>query len=103
MFGGALVDEKEHGHSDGESVCDLPQDDAVGAVGDSMLLGGFEAQAVSEPSALEQLGDLVNIVGQLETIWLDDPNIQQEIDSADWQEFMDVLYDNLLEVYLSTQ
>jgi hypothetical protein len=32
-----------------------------------------------------------------------DPNIQQEIDSTDWQEFMDALYDNLLEVYLSTQ
>ena len=64
------------------------------------LLGGFEAQAVSEP-ALEQLGDLVNIVGQLETIWLDGPNIQQEIDSTVGR--MDALYDNLLEVYLSTQ
>jgi len=71
-------------------------------MGEGMLLGGFEEQT-AEPSALEQLGDLVNIVGQLETIWLDDPNIQQEIDSADWQEFMDALYDNLLEVYLSTQ
>ena len=71
-------------------------------MGEGMLLGGFEVQT-AEPSALEQLGDLVNIVGQLETIWLDDPNIQQEIDSTDWQEFMDALYDNLLEVYLSTQ
>ena len=71
-------------------------------MGEGMLLGGFEVQT-AEPSALEQLGDLVSIVGQLEAIWLDDPNIQQEIDATQWQGFMDALYDNLLEVYLSTQ
>ena len=71
-------------------------------MGEGMLLGGFEEQT-AEPSALEQLGDLVSIVGQLEAIWLDDPNIQQEIDATQWQGFMDALYDNLLEVYLSTQ
>jgi hypothetical protein len=71
--------------------------------GELMLLGRFEEQITTEPSAVEEMGDLVNIVGQLEDLWLTDPAIQQEIDSTDWQGFMDALYGNLLEVYLSTQ
>ncbi|MFY9398056.1 MAG: hypothetical protein WAR22_06825 [Desulfomonilia bacterium] len=66
-------------------------------------MGRFEEQITTEPSAVEEMGDLVNIVGQLEDLWLTDPAIQQEIDSTDWQGFMDALYGNLLEVYLSTQ
>lgn len=71
--------------------------------GEFMLLGKFEEQITTEPSAVEEMGDLVNIVGHLEDLWLTDPAIQQEIDSTDWQGFMDALCDNLLEVYLSTQ
>jgi hypothetical protein len=76
--------------------------------GEGMQLGGPEAMAVdthvvSEESKLKQVGDLVNIVGELESIWLTDPDIRQEIDSADWQRFMEVLYSDLVEVYMSTQ
>jgi hypothetical protein len=62
----------------------------------------LESQASPEDDVAE-IDSLVKILGQLETIWLTDPNIQQEIDSTDWQGFMGALYDNLLEAYLSTQ
>ena len=84
--------------TEGESV----QQMMIMMMGEGVLLAGFEEQA-AEPSALEQMRELVNILGQLETLWLADPNIQQEIDATDWQVFMDALYDNLLDVYLTTQ
>ena len=76
--------------------------------GEGMLLTGLETtslviQAVPKGSTSERLADLVNIVGQLETIWLADPSIQQEIDGGDWQQFMEALYGNLIEVYMSSQ
>ncbi|HPD48688.1 MAG TPA: right-handed parallel beta-helix repeat-containing protein, partial [Anaerohalosphaeraceae bacterium] len=74
-----------------------------GSGGDMMFVQASETPAIQEKLPQEQMSDLVNIVGQLEDLWLTDPNIRQEIDSTDWQGFMDALYDNLLEVYLSTQ
>lgn len=76
--------------------------------GESMLLTelqalSLEGQAVQEQPALQQLGALVNIIGQLETIWLTDPDIQQEVDAADWQHLLEALYGDLLEAYMSTQ
>ncbi|HPD32695.1 MAG TPA: right-handed parallel beta-helix repeat-containing protein, partial [Phycisphaerae bacterium] len=68
-----------------------------------MGMMAFEAQPVEQEPAESQIKALVNLIGPLESLWLADPDIQQEIDSTDWQEFMDALYDNLLEVYLSTQ
>jgi len=34
----------------------------------------------------------------LEQIWLDEPDIQEVIKSEDWQDFMDVVYNGLLEL-----
>jgi len=68
-----------------------------------MGMMAFEAQPIEVESVESQMKALVNLIGPLESLWLADPDIQQEIDSTDWQEFMDALYDNLLEVYFSTQ
>jgi len=75
-----------------------------------MLLGGegmffveaFNEQVTSEPPAFKQIGELADIILKLEEIWLTDPAIQQEIDSSEWQGFMDALYYNLLDLYMST-
>jgi uncharacterized repeat protein (TIGR01451 family) len=79
--------------------------------GSQMMLGGegmffvaaFEEQVTTEPPAYKQIGELASIILQLEEIWLTDPAIHQEIDASDWQGFMTTLYDNLLDLYMSTQ
>jgi hypothetical protein len=79
--------------------------------GSQMLFGGegmlfveaFEEQMATEPPAYKQIGELGSIILKLEEIWLTDPAIQQEIDAVEWQGFMDALYDNLLDLYMSTQ
>jgi len=75
--------------------------------GESMLLGGFEAmaiaiQAVPEKSSYPQRLDLANIIWKLEALWLIDPHMQQEIDAADWQRFMEALYYNFFELQTGT-
>jgi len=45
---------------------------------------------------------LANVIGPLESLWLTDPDIQQEIDAADWRQFMDVLYDHLVDLHMGT-
>lgn len=71
--------------------------------GESMLLGTFEAIAVdtpvpSERSSYKERLHLANIIWKLESLWLTDPDIQQHIDAADWQRFMDALHYNFLEL-----
>jgi uncharacterized repeat protein (TIGR01451 family) len=76
-----------------------------GGSGTLGLLSGFETtslevQALPYKSRLEQMGDLVTIIGQLETIWLDAPDVPEEIDAGDWQQFMEALYSKLVELYM---
>jgi len=70
-------------------------------------LGAFEAIAVDTPllpqmSSYEQRLDLANIIWKLESLWLTEPDIQQEIDSGDWQRFMEALYYNFFELQTGT-
>jgi uncharacterized repeat protein (TIGR01451 family) len=71
--------------------------------GEGILSGGFEATAVEayvlpEESSYQQRFDLANIIWKLESLWLTEPDMQQEIDSGDWQRFMEALYYNFLEL-----
>jgi uncharacterized repeat protein (TIGR01451 family) len=71
--------------------------------GDSIQLAGFEAMAVEtyavpEKPSYQQRLDLANIIWKLESLWLTEPAIQQEIDGEDWQRFMEALYYNFLEL-----
>jgi len=76
--------------------------------GEGLLLTGFEAtslevQAAPEQLTSEKMGHLVNVIGQLETIWLTDPDIQQEVDGADWLLFMEALYGELIEACMNSR
>ena len=51
-----------------------------------------------EPSSKQKIADLVSIIVFLEKIWLEEPDIQQEIDVQIWQEFMDSVYQGLLDL-----
>jgi hypothetical protein len=57
----------------------------------------LESPAIPEDDAAEQIDSLVHILGQLETIWLSDPDMRQEIDVEDWQNFMDAIYGDLVD------
>ena len=72
-----------------------------------MAVPGFQGiQTVSEPavqselSIEEQIADLQDSIEFLESLWSSDPNIQQEIDADDWQQFMDAIQDSLLELQI---
>jgi hypothetical protein len=71
--------------------------------GASMMLAGVETMSletanVEEKSAIEQAVDLATILVQLEQLWQDDPQIQQEINSEDWNRFMESVYNSLSEL-----
>ena len=55
----------------------------------------IQPQEVEEISIAEQILKLEDCVVFLETMWLEDAYFQQEIDSDDWDEFMDATYENL--------
>lgn len=57
-----------------------------------------ETPVIEEKSIEEQILDLEDTIDFLEQIWLDEPDLQQEISSEDWQEFMDSVYQNLLDL-----
>jgi uncharacterized repeat protein (TIGR01451 family) len=57
-----------------------------------------EAAIVSEKSIKEQILDIEDCIGFLEQLWLEEPDIQQEITPADWKAFMDAVYQGLLEL-----
>ena len=64
---------------------------------DSLSAVSLESPAIPEDDAAEQIDSLVHILGQLETIWLSDPDMRQEIDVEDWQNFMDAIYGDLVD------
>jgi len=60
-----------------------------------------ETEAVVElpaKSIAEQIADLQDAIQFLETIWDENPDIRQEIQVDDWQEFMDTVYNSLTEL-----
>ncbi len=74
------------------------------------IVGGMEVmmvstmEAVTEPSAVEeqsvqgQIVDLASVIVFLEQLWLEEPEIQEQIDPAAWQRFMEAVYGQLLEL-----
>jgi len=54
--------------------------------------------AVEEMSIQEQILDLQICIEFLEKLWTEEPDIQQEINSEDWKEFMDAVYQSLSEL-----
>jgi hypothetical protein len=46
----------------------------------------------------EQILSLEDCIELLEKLWLEEPDIQQEIDPADWKAFMEAIYQGLLEL-----
>ena len=78
-----------------------------GSGGESMMmaapplmstLAAYKTQPVPEKSITERILDLEDCIELLEEIWLEDPYIQQKIDSYDWKKFMDAVYDGLDEL-----
>lgn len=57
-----------------------------------------ELPIVEEKSIEEQILDLQDCIEFLEQIWLEEPDIQQEIDSEAWQEFMNSVYQSMTEL-----
>lgn len=53
---------------------------------------------VEEKSVQEQMLELASAIMFLERIWLEEPDLQQEINAEDWQEFMDAVYQNLFDL-----
>jgi hypothetical protein len=56
------------------------------------------AQTVVEESIEQQILNLQDTIAFLEQIWLEEPDIQAEISSEDWQEFVDAVYLHLSEL-----
>ncbi len=70
-----------------------------------MSMTGFETYSmtiqsmpVEEKTAEQQILDLEEIVEFLEKIWLEEPDIQEAVDPEAWKDFMDAVYNNLLEL-----
>jgi len=83
-------------------ACWLEQGELLQMGFGEMGMMAFEVQPVEMESVESQMKRLVNVIGPLESLWLTDPDIQQEINAADWQQFMDALYDNLIDLYEGT-
>jgi hypothetical protein len=83
-------------------ACWLEQGELLQMGFGEMGMMAFEVQPVEMESVESQMQGLVNVIGPLESLWLTDPDIRQEIDAADWQQFMDALYGNLIELYMGT-
>jgi uncharacterized protein YlaN (UPF0358 family) len=63
--------------------------------GEELML---QSESIYEPSLDRQMIDLQDSIEFLENLWLTDPQIQQEIDDQDWQNFMDAVYQSLYEL-----
>ncbi len=53
---------------------------------------------IPEKSIEEQLADIQDAAKWLEELWLSEPELQSEIDSASWKEFMNAVYENMEEL-----
>ena len=83
-----------------------------GSGGMLMMSRGFmvpgKLHTVSEPieqpelSIEGQISQLQDAIAFLEQIWMEDPLIQQEIDAKVWQDFMDAVYQGLIELQIRT-
>ena len=82
---------------------DLLSEQSASGGRENLMLSGiktmsFETQVIEEKSAIEQAVDLASIIAQLENLWQEAPNIQQEINSDDWNRFMESIYNSFSEL-----
>jgi hypothetical protein len=54
---------------------------------------------VEQKSVQKQILDLAATIMSLEQLWLEEPDIQQQIDPEKWQRFMEAVYGHLLELH----
>ena len=94
-------------------ACWLPDNEFLSGGGEmSMMSGGFMEldgfQILSEPVVVPQLSSenqitqLQQMLILLARIWVEEPDIQQQIDAESWQEFMMTVYQNLLDLKTET-
>ena len=81
----------------GESMLVLGEAEAMMAV-PMTSTATLEPETVTEKSIAEQLLTLKECAEFLEKIWLEDEQIQQEIDPDDWKRFMDSVYNSAVEL-----
>jgi hypothetical protein len=60
----------------------------------------YEPSRAEEKSITQQILDLEEAVKFLEKIWLEEPEIQREINEKAWQEFMEAVYNSLFELQM---
>ena len=65
---------------------------------DMVISAKAEILTVQEKTTQEQILDLAFAVVQLETLWLEEPDIQQQINPEKWQRFMEAVYQNLYDL-----
>jgi hypothetical protein len=68
----------------------------------SVMEAAPELSVVEEKSVQEQISDLAKTIFSLEKLWLEEPDIQQQIDPEVWQRFMETVYGSLLELQIDT-
>ncbi len=62
----------------------------------------FESQAISEKVTQEQVLELAMTIVQLENLWLEEPDVQQQIDADDWRRFMEAVYQSFHDIATET-
>jgi uncharacterized repeat protein (TIGR01451 family) len=68
-------------------------------MGMMMSQSGFGARGMlTENSVGRQIADLQDSIQTLESAWNDDPQLRQQIQASDWQQFMNELYNSLTEL-----
>jgi hypothetical protein len=55
-----------------------------------------------EATVEEQIFQLQDAIAFLEQIWLEEPDLQQEISTEDWQAFLDTIHQNLVDLQTET-
>ena len=62
----------------------------------------FESQSISEKTTQEQILKLAMTIVQLENLWLEEPDVQQQIDADAWQRFMEAVYQSFHDIAIET-
>jgi hypothetical protein len=84
---------------------DLQSEMMMAGFGDEQLQMYSAMKVASEPPVVEQKSvqkqilDLAVTIVSLEQLWLEEPDIQQQIDPEKWQRFMEAVYGHLLELH----
>ena len=84
---------------------DLQPEMRMAGFGGEQLQMFSAAKTASAPPVVEQKAiqkqilDLAATIVSLEQLWLEEPDIQQQIDPEKWQRFMEAVYGHLLELH----